>query len=204
MNTKNILIFGSVLEAAIAFGSPGSRANTIHFDELGSQTANGLTFDGVSFGFQLGGVDSADATFGAFGPPTLTYVDGAVLEGNALGVLKLSFDAPHDHLSFGLAYDSFHDFTPAATITLFDSSGNQVTEKTMDTHTVIDFSEGQFVYDGALFSSAEIHFTGSSRFALDNLDFSGPHVPENPGPVAMITLLGLLGGHRLFCRRSDF
>jgi hypothetical protein len=84
------------LLVVLAAGSPG-RGQTLHtltFDELEFQSVDGLSFQGVTFGFQIAGVDSDQAFYHSFGPGSLTYVDDPSLTGDAAAVLRLHFDTP--------------------------------------------------------------------------------------------------------------
>src|SRR5207253_4949777 len=97
----------------------------ITFTELTARPANGLTFNGVTFGFKIAGVDSTDATFGGTGPGTTTFVVDPSLEGNINGVLTLDLAQPSTALNFGLAYNIFTASVPnGGTVKLFDASNN--------------------------------------------------------------------------------
>ena len=52
---------------------------TLTFDEFPSQPANGLSFNGVTFGFH----PEADARYGAGGPGNILYVQDPSLEGTS-------------------------------------------------------------------------------------------------------------------------
>src|SRR5688572_18837308 len=84
-----------------------THAVTIRFDELSTQPANGLAFNGVTFGFQIGGVDSNEANFGGNAPDLLNFLDTQVLEGDARGTLTLDFASPQNFIAFGLGYGMF-------------------------------------------------------------------------------------------------
>ena len=171
----------TVLFVGLATATKNSNAVTLQFNELPEQTLDGLSFGGVTFGFEIGGSASADASFGMMGPGTLTYLQDEILEGNANGVLTLDFAAPQNELSFGLGFLVFQDLMPAATVSLFDGTSNLLFQDTVDTHTLIDFSEGSFAYNSGAFSRAVISFNSAGdRFALDNLTFNSTAVQPVP------------------------
>src|SRR4030042_1041498 len=70
-------------------------AFTLTFDELPTQSVDGLSYNGITFGFKVGGNPSTDATYNAIGPGTLTYLQDPTLEGTPAGILILDFATPH-------------------------------------------------------------------------------------------------------------
>src|SRR5262245_27099206 len=94
-------------------------ATKLTFDELPFQPVDGLYIYGVTFGFEVGGSPSDDANYNAFGPGTLTYLDDPVLEGDAAGLLSMTFTEPTFDLSFGLSLTSFAAVDPAAVVSLY-------------------------------------------------------------------------------------
>ena len=84
---------------------------------------NGLHFSGVTFAFDVGAVPSTDATYGAFGPGSITYVQDPSLEGNSAGRLTLRFDQPTTVLQFGLALSTGGSLSPGARVELFNPGG---------------------------------------------------------------------------------
>lgn len=175
-----------------------TRATTIHFDELGApQTANGLTFNGASFQFTLGGSASDAAMFGNDAPPWLNYVHGSVLEGDASGVLTVDFVSPQNALSFGIALSIFENLSPAASISLFNQSAAKIFAGDINTETLVDYSEGAFSYGGPdFFSRMVLSFNAPGYgFWLDDLEFtSTPSVAiPDAGPGFSLTALALAG-----------
>lgn len=125
----------------------------ISFDELGPTVADGLTIDGVTFGFQEAGIPSPDATFAAFdlGPiGPLTFLSGNIMEGSALGVLTLDFAIPTNFLSFGFAMNGTAPSPiSGATVSLFDAANDLIGIFTVDiveTVQQLGFPEGRFEY----------------------------------------------------------
>jgi hypothetical protein len=53
---------------------------------------NGLSFQGVTFGFEVAGTGSTDAGNSGGGPSAATVAEVSCLEGNAAGELTLRFD----------------------------------------------------------------------------------------------------------------
>lgn len=162
-----------------AFATPALAAKpvtTLTFDELPFQPVDGLSFSGVTFGFQIGGVPSTDANYGAFGPGSTTFVQDPSLEGNSAGVLTLTFDQPTTVLEFGLARSCICTLTPGVSVELFKpgAPGRPRQVITLTTSPVVSFSEALFSYSGPAIQTAVITFPSSGlaiRFALDNLKF---------------------------------
>lgn len=163
-------------------------AVTLTFDELPYQSVDGLSYQGVTFGFSVAGSASTDAHYNAIGPGLLTYVQDASLEGNAQGVLTLDFASPTNMLEFGLALDTRRPLADAFTVELFDMTMTSLGIITESTDPLILWSEGQFSYTGAAISRAVISFNDqyARRFAVDNLT-------ANTIPAPGAILLGSLG-----------
>src|SRR5262249_11797507 len=66
-------LLGGFSGAAYALGNLQLSTTTITFTELPPQPVNGVSLEGVTFGFTVGGVPSTDATFGGGGPGTTMY-----------------------------------------------------------------------------------------------------------------------------------
>src|SRR5262249_53124174 len=157
---------------------------TLTFGELSVRPVNGLSLMGVTFGFQVGGAASTDAHYngGGAGRPH-TFVQCPCLEGDARGVLRLTFDTPTPLLSFGVALLTRSSLTPGFTVELFDAGSKSLGVFTVNTNPLILYSEGQFSYLGAPVSQAVITFNhlfpsggpfnpSGNRFALDNLRYA--------------------------------
>jgi hypothetical protein len=166
----------------LAFSAPALAAKpvtTLTFDELSFQPVDGLSISGVTFGFEVGGVPSMDATYGAFGPGSITFVQDPSLEGNAAGVLTLTFDRPTTVLEFGLARSCICTLSPGVSVELGKPGAADGSRGTVavTTSPLVSFSEAQFSYTGPAIKTAVITFPSAAlapRFALDNLTFSGP------------------------------
>lgn len=164
---------------------------TLTFDELSNQPVDGLSYMGVTFGFTVGGVSSADARYNAFGPGTIMNLQDPSLEGNVLGILTLDFTPlPTDQLQFGVALETFVPLTPGFTVELFDQSLVSLGITNVNTFTPVSWSEALYTYSGGtLIRRAVIDLNEmgvQNRFALDNLTF-------NPVPAPGAILLGILG-----------
>jgi len=155
----------------------------IHFDELPPQPANGVSLEGVTFGF-TGGVATFDASNGG----QLTYVQDPSLEGDTTGTLTLTFASPTQVLQFGVALNNMVVDAPGFTVTLFAPSGAPIGTFPVTTNPLISFSEGLFTYNGAYVKTAVITFTNAATsFAVDNLTFGLNPVPTLD-PVALTFL----------------
>jgi len=163
-------------------------ASTLTFDELPHQSVDGLSYEGVTFGFTVGGSPSTDAYYGAIGPGVLTYLQGRSLESNAQGILTLDFASPTNLLEFGIALNIRTPVTGAYTVELFDKSLGSIGIISENTNPLIYWSEGKFSYSGTLVSRAVIDFNEqhATRFAIDNLS-------TNTIPAPGAILLGSIG-----------
>jgi hypothetical protein len=166
-------------------------AVTLTFDELPTQAVNGLSYNGITFGFKVGGYSSTDAVYNGIGPENLVYLDDPTLEGTTAGILTLDFDKPTDLLKFGVALNSYYTETPAYLVKLYDSSSTLIGSFLENTSPLFRWSEGQFIYSGAEISRVIISFNqeAASRFALDNLTYN----PTNSIPAPGAVLLGSFG-----------
>ena len=180
---------GAICVLAVLMSAGSSEAaSTLTFDELPYQSVDGLSYEGVTFGFTVGGSPSTDAYYGAVGPGPLTYLQGRTLEGNALGILTLDFTSPVSQLEFGLALNTRSPATGAYTVELFDESLGSMGIISENTNPLIYWSEGQFTYSGTAISRAVVDFDEqyARRFAIDNL---GTNSIPAPGAI----LLGSIG-----------
>jgi len=163
-------------------------AFTLTFDELPTQSVDGLSYMGVTFGFKVGEISSTDATYNGIGPGTLTYLQDPTLEGTTAGILTLDFATPTDQLQFGVALNSYYAATPGYVVRLYDPSYALIGVYSGNTSPLVLWSEGQFTYSGTQVSRAAIGFNkqAGSRFALDNLTI-------NPIPAPGAILLSSIG-----------
>jgi len=180
----------------LALGSSAAHAAVlITFDEVATQAADGLTVDGVTFGFTVGGTASSDATFNSELPVTTTYLDNRVLAGPVMGLLTIQFSIPTTAFQFGLVLNTLDAESPAATVSLYDSALLPLGDVPLDTNPLILFSEGLFSYSGAAVAEVRIAFSGTTAadlFAIDNLQYEGDLGIPEAGSVAMVSL-GLAG-----------
>jgi hypothetical protein len=177
-----------LLPAAASVAAPPT--TTLRFDELPTQSVNGLHFGGVTFAFDVGGAPSFDASYGAFGPGVITYVQDPSLEGTTAGRLTLRFDQPTTVLEFGLALSTFGPLDPAARVELFNPGGHSRGTIPLSTQSLVSFTEGRFSYDGGAIGSAVITFEEPFlRFALDNLTFRAPP-PGRAGSAVLSSASG--------------
>ena len=174
-----VLLLSLLVLLPFAFSAPALAAKpvtTLTFDELPSQPVDGLSFSGVTFGFQIGGVPSADAYYGGSGPGSIAFVQDPSLEGNSGGVLTLTFDQPTTVLEFGIARSCSCTLTPGISVELFKpgAAGRSRSLITATTSPVVSFSEALFSYSGPAIQTALVTFPSAglaTRFALDNLKF---------------------------------
>ena len=174
-----VFVLSLLVLLPFAFSAPALAAKpvtTLTFEEVPFQPVNGLSVSGVTFGFQIAGVPSADAFYGGFGPGSTTYVQDPSLEGNSAGVLTLTFDQPTTVLEFGIARSCFCTLTPGVSVELFKpgAAGRSREVISITTSPIVSFSEALFSYSGPAIQTAVISFPSPElaiRFALDNLKF---------------------------------
>lgn len=177
---------------AFVLAATAVHATTLKFDELPFQPVDGLTFKGVTFGYEIGGSPSADAAYNSTAVGSLTYLDDPVLEGDAAGILSLTFLQPTYDVSFGLALSTFGDVNPAATVSFYDAGNVLLGSVNLTATSLVFFSEGFLSYVDTLtaVSRIELDFNEAeaSRFAIDNLTYN---VVNNPVPETGTSLAGL-------------
>lgn len=211
MHTTRKLLLAVFGTACITFATAGSaEAETLTFDELGSPTSvNGLTVKGVTFDFQIDGVDSTDAIYNQSFPPELppnlfVNLQAPVLEGNATGILSLDFAQPISELQFAVGVESLAPVTSALTIELFDSGSNSLGSTPVNTSNQAILSEGLFTYSGVPVQRAVLDFdetkfgldpTLDPRFSVDNLSYTA--VPEPSSLLGLLAIGAYVAGLRL-------
>lgn len=176
-------------------------AANLTFDELGTDPVpvDGLTTQGITFGFTVGGVNSSTEAYYNlydFGWNT-QRVQGAALEGTAAGVLTLNFTSPAWGLSFDAALDATGPVTSGFTVALYDAAQTLLETRVVATNSLFagSFSEGSFRYRGAPLGRADISFSDQvGMFGVDNLNT----VPE---PSTVLLLGGGMAGLAMLSRK---
>lgn len=143
----------------------------------------GVNLAGVTFDFTRDGLPSNDAFYGGVihgtpgAPPRiLTHVREPALEGNAQGVLTMTFVEPTADLAFGIARTVS---AATASVQLFDDRGRLISTTPVTLTTSGAVSEGVFTYRSPArrVKTATVSFPNSAtntRFAIDNLTFRTP------------------------------
>ena len=179
--------------------------HTLEFDEFGSSPADifadGLSIDGLTFGYTPGGGSSDQAIYnGSFSQESI-FLSGNSLEGKVGGELTINFDMPTNMLQFDAAVDAASS-AAYMTVELFDDAGGPMDIQWILLNQVLDggLFEGHYSFsnsfDGDYASSAVINFneSGATEFYVDNLSYI-----STPEPASMM-LLGL--GGLILRRRS--
>jgi len=177
-----------------------SAATIIDFTEVAAGTPlDGLTIKGVTF------ADNGGALIGVGGPGSVTYVNDPSSVAIA-GEVTMTFAAPTNNLSFGMAFSSHAAVPNAASISLFDSGSNLIGTFALDALLVDPFAEGQFIYNGPSFiktATITTNFAGEG-YALDNITFDAapPGGGANSVPLPLATWAGLALGASIISRRA--
>ena len=190
------------LVAAILLGSvytTGAQATQIiDFSTLPQESVDGVTADGVTFGYSEFGSSSPSAFFDeAVGAGNTVLVGPTALVGAADGVLTMSFASPVAGISFPVALTTNMSLTPGFSVTVFDAGGNVLDSANIDTSVLANFSEGEFSYNGADASSVAITFDSvdANEFALGSVE-----IPE-PGDIGFLAVGLMALGAMVVTRR---
>lgn len=150
----------------------GKPLTTLLFGEVPLQSVNGLTVEGVTFGFTVGGSPSVDARYNSGGPTPGPYIACPCLEGDALGTLTITFDKPTQVVQFGLALQVGGSLAVGATVDVIGPNGKSRGVFPIATSPAPLFTGGQFTYDKNAVSQLVITFNPAApRFAIDNLKY---------------------------------
>ena len=163
---------------------------------------NGTTIGGVLFNFTIGGNPSADATIDG-GPGNTNNVTVADIEGNAAGVLTLTFPSLETRFGFGYAITSLAPVANAARIELFDAGNVSLGALSYNGAPDPTFAGG-FAGIGSTipFQSAQVTFNiAGGRFAFDNVRFDNAAVNNVPEPMSLVLVGSGLTGLALRRRR---
>jgi hypothetical protein len=186
-----LLLFGQLAEVM-------AEPMTLTFDDVSVGSINGRTIQSTLFQFTLNGAPSTDALLNTgFTSTPQRFIACPCIEGNANGILSLSFYNPTTLVRFGIALSTTNSLMPGFTVELYDKENNLINFSLVNTApvSVNSFSEGEFNYSGQLVSRAVINFNESGlsfplrRFAFDNL--TTDPIPE-PTTIALLGI-GLLG-----------
>jgi hypothetical protein len=179
--SRSVLLASLIAGLVLAFAAPAwpeRPLTTLTFDDLATQSIDGLSYKGVTFAFDVGGGPSTDAFYGGLGPGSITWVQDPSLVGASSGTLTLVFDQPTTVLRFGIARNCVCTLAPGVAVELFRPGATESFSSTLTTTTSPlapdSFSEAQFNYSGPAVQKAVITLSSpetADRFALDNLTF---------------------------------
>lgn len=177
---------------AMAGGKP---LNTLEFDEVPFQPVDGLTVEGVTFGYTVGGVPSGDARYNAFGPGPGPFVQCPCMEGGTSGTLTITFDEPTQVVEFGAALSTGGSLATGFTVDVIAPNGKSRGVFPVATSPAPGFTGAQFTYDGGPVEQLVVTFNSgaAARFAIDNLSYLG----GASGPMATGS------GHRVDLRGAN-
>jgi hypothetical protein len=166
--------FSLVLSEPVVPGNP-----FVQTFNISNVACDGLDLDGVQYRFAIGGSPSGDCRAGSLNGPTMVTnnIQAPHIEGNALGVLGLIFDAPTSEFAFGIATNTTVSPQPQSVIVdLFSpGAGTFRQELTLTTTRDVNFVGGHFEYRGPAIKSASIRFSGTfARFLVDAVTYQRP------------------------------
>ena len=177
LRVRAFLLIATASVALLALGvgqSFAARPVVTETYNIPEHECNGLRLEGVSYSFTTGGTPSSDCQAGTFtGPFSTNHLSAPNIEGNAAGVLTLSFAVPTTIVRFGFALDTGTPQAEGVTVRLY-APGRGVLRKAASSSATNDpsFVGGEFEYAGAAIRSVTIAFAGAPRFALDNLVYT--------------------------------
>jgi hypothetical protein len=160
--SRVIIDFDQTAGPRFALDDLATDFTTLHFDssEATPQPVNGLTVNGITFGFTVGGLASNDAVYNTTtGPGNTSYIHTPNLEGDASGILQLDFTTPTSSLSFGLALLA-NSTGIGATVQLFDAGLNSVGTLPVNVAPISSVTEGQFSYPSEVPEPATLALMG--------------------------------------------
>lgn len=151
----------------------GKPLTTLVFDEVPFQSVNGLSVEGVTFGFTLNGHPFADAYYNSFGPSPGPFVQCPCLEGNTRGTLTITFDKPTTVIEFGVGLSTTVPLATGFTVDVIGPSGKSRGVFPVATSPAPTFTGAEFSYSGAAASQVVITFNSeaAARFVIDNLTY---------------------------------
>src|ERR1700744_211111 len=146
------------LAAALLLGSittTAAKANQIiDFSTLPQESVDGVTADGVTFGYSEFGSSSPEAFFNeAVGAGNTVLVQPTAVVGLADGVLTMNFATPESEIDFAVALTTDVSLSPGFSVTVFDASGDVLDSTDVATTVLANLTEGAFSYDGSAASS---------------------------------------------------
>lgn len=138
---------------------------------------DGMNRNGVGYAFTVGGAPSWDCLAGTGGPGNTNNITFPNIEGNAAGVLHLTFDVPTTKFGFGVAQSTLLTPQPNSVIVHLNRPGVGLLRQEVPLTTTADpyFVGGRYDYDGPAVKTVTIQFSGPyTRFVLDNLTYFRP------------------------------
>jgi hypothetical protein len=139
---------------------------------------DGLELDGVTYSFTIGGARSADCRAGSTAGPGITNnIQPPNIEGNATGVLGLTFKVPTSTFGFGVGQSTLiSPQSQSVIVDLFSPGAGTIRDELFLTTTSDpNFVGGRFDYNGPAVTSVTIRFSGAfARFVLDGVTYKLP------------------------------
>lgn len=139
----------------------------------------GLTLNGVTYAFTIGGTLSLDCNARTLvGPVNTNNIQSPNIEGNAAGVLHLTFDTPTTVVEFGVARSIPNLGTTDTVIVDLYRPGIGLLREELFLDPTADplFAGGRFEYQGPAVKTLTIAFRTppALRFVVDNLTYFRP------------------------------
>jgi hypothetical protein len=152
------------------------------------ETVHSKVYGNVRHDFTINNIPSLDAVIDS-GPGDTNNITVANIEGNALGVLHLTFyDGLQQAMGFGFALSDVGTYASAVSVELIGADNLPLGSLSGGAAPDPVFTGGFFgVHSDVAFARASIRFLvpNAARFAFDNLRFESATVPE-PTSLALL------------------
>ena len=145
----------------------------IDFTEESAQSIDGLSSEGVSYTYTVGGTSSTAGRYGTSGAGTGDYYAPPMFESNGNGVLCVTFDKPTQYVSMALILSTTVSTTGGFTVDVYGPNGKLRGSYDVDTEPAPFWSSAEFEYDKNAVKKVCItkNANNAGEYAVDNITF---------------------------------